>query len=71
MPKGLGYEKSRSQTRPTHSNYLPLREIQGGQAIDRRKVISIPALDAVATRTSTLEDEVKTSKTKITKLEDK
>lgn len=37
---------------------MPLWEIQGGQSIDRRKVISIPALDAVATRTSTLEEKV-------------
>lgn len=70
--KGFGiWEIKIAQTRPTHSNYLPLREIQGGQAIDRRKVISIPALDAVTTRTTTLESKVKTSETKITKLEDK
>lgn len=56
---------------PSHFNYLPLREIQGGQPVDKRKVISIPALDAVATRTSTLEAKVKISETKITKLEDK
>lgn len=47
-----------SKSYPSHGNYLPLWEIQGGQSIDRRKVISIPALDAVATRTSTLEKKV-------------
>ena len=56
---------------PSHTNYLPLWEIQGGQAVDKRKVISMPELDEVASRTSTLESKVKTSETKITELEDK
>lgn len=54
---------------PSHTNYLPLWEIQGGQAVDKRKVISIPALDAVATRTSTLESKVQKTEGKVEKLE--
>lgn len=37
---------------------MPLWEIQGGQAVDKRKVISMPELDEVASRTSTLEEKI-------------
>lgn len=56
---------------PSHSNYLPLREIQGGQPVDKRKVISIPALDAVSQRTTTLESKVQQTEGKIEKLEER
>ena len=70
--QGLGIGEIKiAKSYPSHSNYLPLWEIQGGQAVDKRKVISMPALDEVSQRTSTLEEKVKTSETKITKLEDK
>ena len=49
---------------------MPLWEIQGGQAVDKRKVISIPALDAVVTRTSTLEAKVQQTEGKVEKLEE-
>ena len=47
---------------PSHSNYLPLWEIQGGQAVDKRKVISMPALDEVSQRTTTLEEKFEIAK---------
>ena len=54
---------------PSHSNYLPLWEIQGGQAVDKRKVISIPALDQVSQRTATLEAKVQRAEGSISTLQ--
>ena len=68
--QGLGIGEIKiAKSYPNHSNYLPLWEIQGGQAIDRRNVISIPALNEVATRTSTLESKVQKTEGKVEKLE--
>lgn len=66
---GIGEIKS-AKSYPSHTNYLPLWEIQGGQAIDRRNVISIPALDVISSRTTTLEAKVQQTEGKVEKLEE-
>lgn len=48
---------------------MPLWEIQGGQAVDKRKVISIPALDEVSQRTATLEAKVQRAEGSISTLQ--
>lgn len=61
--QGLGIGEIKiAKSYPSHSNYLPLREIQGGQPVDKRKVISMPALDEVSQRTTTLEEKFETAK---------
>ena len=55
---------------PSHSNYLKLYEWNEGKLVDLRKAISLPALDEVAQRTTTLESKVEKSEKKIEKLEE-
>ena len=57
--------------RPSHENYLKLYEISSGEVVDHRKEITLPALDSVAERTTTLESKVVTQEEKIEKLESK
>jgi len=69
--QGLGIGEIKiAKSYPSHSNYLPLWEIQGGQAVDKRKVISIPALDEVSQRTSTLEAKVQRAEGSISTLQE-
>ena len=69
--QGLGIGEIKiAKNYPSHSNYLPLWEIQGGQAVDKRKVISIPALDEVSQRTTTLEAKVQRAEGKVERLEE-
>lgn len=68
--QGLGIGEIKiAKSYPSHSNYLPLWEIQGGQAVDKRKVISIPALDEVSQRTATLEAKVQRAEGSISTLQ--
>ncbi|MBF0932052.1 MAG: hypothetical protein HXJ92_01440, partial [candidate division SR1 bacterium] len=53
-----------------HNNYLKLYEWNGGKLVDHRKEISIPALDSVSQRTTTLEEKVATQEEKVGKLEE-
>ena len=69
--QGLGIGEIKiAKSYPSHSNYLPLWEIQGGQAVDKRKVISIPALDEVSQRTTTLEAKVQRAEGSISTLQE-
>ena len=56
--------------RPSHENFLKLYEISSGEVVDHRKEISLPALDSVAERTTTLEEKVGKAEEKIEKLEE-
>ena len=56
--------------RPSHENFLKLYEISSGEVVDHRKEISIPALDSVAKRTTTLEEKVSQAEEKVGKLEE-
>ena len=56
--------------RPSHENFLKLYEISSGEVVDHRKEISIPALDSVSQRTTTLEEKVATQEEKVGKLEE-
>jgi len=55
---------------PSHENFLKLYEISSGEVVDHRKEISIPALDSVSQRTTTLEEKVATQEEKVGKLEE-
>ena len=55
---------------PSHENFLKLYEISSGDLIDHRKEISLPALDSVAKRTTTLEEKVSQAEEKVGKLEE-
>ena len=56
--------------RPSHENFLKLYEISSGEVVDHRKEISLPALDSVAKRTTTLEEKVSQAEEKVGKLEE-
>ena len=56
--------------RPSHENFLKLYEISSGEVVDHRKEISIPVLDSVAQRTTTLESKLQTQEEKVGKLEE-
>ena len=56
--------------RPSHENFLKLYEISSGEVVDHRKEISLPALDSVAERTTTLESKVEAQEQKVGKLEE-
>lgn len=56
--------------RPSHENYLKLYEISNGEVVDHRKEISLPALDSVSQRTTTLEEKVSQAEEKVGKLEE-
>lgn len=56
--------------RPSHENFLKLYEISSGEVVDHRKEISLPALDSVAKRTTTLESKVEAQEQKVGKLEE-
>lgn len=56
--------------RPSHENFLKLYEISSGEVVDHRKEISIPALDSVSQRTTTLEEKVSQAEEKVEKLEE-
>lgn len=69
--QGLGiWEIKIAKNYPSHSNYLKLYEWNEGKLVDLRKAISLPALDEVAQRTTTLESKVDKSEKKIEKLEE-
>ena len=55
---------------PSHENFLKLYEISSGDLIDHRKEITLPALDSVAERTTTLEEKVSQAEQKVGKLEE-
>ncbi len=56
--------------RPSHENFLKLYEISSGEVVDHRKEISLPALDSVSQRTTTLEEKVSQAEEKVEKLEE-
>ena len=56
--------------RPSHENFLKLYEISSGEVVDHRKEISLPALNSVAERTTTLEEKVSQAEEKVGKLEE-
>ena len=56
--------------RPSHENFLKLYEISSGEVVDHRKEISLPVLDSVAQRTTTLESKLQTQEEKVGKLEE-
>lgn len=56
--------------RPSHENFLKLYEISSGEVVDHRKEISLPALDSIAERTTTLEEKVSQAEEKVEKLEE-
>ena len=56
--------------RPSHENFLKLYEISSGEVVDHRKEISLPALDSVSQRTTTLEEKVSQAEEKVGKLEE-
>lgn len=66
---GTGIASIKVWPQKPNQNYLLLAVRQGGRLSDKREII--PKLQSLSTRTSTLEEKVKTSETKITKLEDK
>ena len=55
---------------PSHENFLKLYEISSGEVVDHRKEISLPALDSVSQRTTTLEEKVSQAEEKVGKLEE-
>lgn len=69
--QGLGIgEIKMAKNYPGHNNYLKLYEWNWGKLVDHRKEISIPALDSVSQRTTTLESKVATQEEKVGKLEE-
>ena len=69
--QGLGIgEIKMSKNYPGHNNYLKLYEWNWGKLVDHRKEISIPALDSVSQRTTTLEEKVSQAEEKVGKLEE-
>ena len=69
--QGLGiWEIKIAKNYPSHSNYLKLYEWNEGKLVDLRKAISLPALDEVAQRTTTLEQKATQAEEKIEKLEE-
>ena len=56
--------------RPSHENYVKLYEISSGEVVDHREEISLPALDSVAERTTTIESKLQTQEEKVGKLEE-
>lgn len=68
--QGLGiWEIKMAKNYPSHSNYLKLYEWNDGKLIDLRKVISLPAIDEVAQKTSILEEKLSTAEGKIEQIE--
>ena len=69
--KGFGIgEIKATPERPSHENFLKLYEISSGEVVDHRKEISLPALDSVAKRTTTLEEKLSQAEEKVGKLEE-
>lgn len=69
--QGLGIgEIKMAKNYPGHNNYLKLYEWNWGKLVDHRKEISLPALDSVAERTTTLESKLQTQEQKVGKLEE-
>lgn len=69
--QGLGIgEIKMAKNYPGHNNYLKLYEWNWGKLVDHRKEISLPALDSVSQRTTTLEEKVSTQEQKVGKLEE-
>ena len=69
--QGLGIgEIKMAKNYPGHNNYLKLYEWNWGKLVDHRKEISIPALDSVSQRTTTLEEKVSQAEEKVEKLEE-
>ncbi len=69
--QGLGiWEIKMAKNYPSHSNFLKLYEWNEGKLVDLRKVISLPVLDEVAQRTTTLEQKATQAEQKIEKLEE-
>ena len=69
--QGLGiWEIKMAKNYPSHSNYLKLYEWNEGKLVDLRKAISLPALDSVSQRTTTLEQKATQVAEKIEKLEE-
>ena len=69
--QGLGiWEIKMGKNYPSHSNYLKLYEWNEGKLVDLRKAISLPALDEVAQRTTSLEQKASQAEKKIEKLEE-
>ena len=66
---GTGIASIKVWPQKPNQNYLLLAVWQGGRLSDKREII--PKLQSLSQRTSTLEEKVKTSETKLTKLEDK
>ena len=66
---GTGIASIKVWPQKPNQNYLLLAVWQGGRLSDKREII--PKLQSLSTRTSTLEEKVKTSETKVAKLEDK
>lgn len=66
---GTGIASIKVWPQKPSQNYLLLAVWQGGRLSDKREII--PKLQSLSQRTATLEEKVKTSETKITKLEDK
>ena len=69
--QGLGIGEIKiAKNYPGHNNYLKLYEWNWGKLVDHRKEISLPALDSVAQRTTTLEEKVSQAEEKVGKLEE-
>lgn len=69
--QGLGIGEIKiAKNYPSHINYLKLYEWNDGQLVDLRKAISLPALDSVSQRTTTLEEKVSQAEEKVEKLEE-
>lgn len=66
---GTGIASIKVWPQKPNQNYLLLAVWQGGRLSDKREII--PKLQSLSQRTSTLEEKVKTSETKVAKLEDK
>lgn len=66
---GTGIASIKVRPQKPNQNYLLLAVRQGGRLSDKREII--PKLQSLSTRTATLEEKVKTSETKVAKLEDK
>lgn len=66
---GTGIASIKVWPQKPSQNYLLLAVWQGGRLSDKREII--PKLQSLSTRTATLEEKVKTSETKVAKLEDK
>lgn len=69
--QGLGIGEIKiAKNYPGHNNYLKLYEWNWGKLVDHRKEISLPALDSVSQRTTTLEEKVSQAEEKVEKLEE-